>query len=384
MGKKRIIRNFLKFLILSVSIFVGIFLYHMYFEPFRSRHEGSFRWLGQYEAPDKVTIIEKKEQVTISENDFIPKLIVNSQGIAVTIIASSPTSQEEMQMVASGFFVTNDGVVAIPRKDIVVRDDLVYRIYTVNGEMYEAVLIGEDPFTETVFFRTGKGNSPVLANAPEEVIVIGKNALILGRSREGGTLKMQTASLSEWAKRTSISEQSVSSSERYEGVILVEGGNVSASGSAVVTYQGELLGMVRELTLDNRVQSVIIPAKALEESLRFLSQSDTEAKRPFLGLSYSSLTPELAYMYGLKVSQGAWVKVPNASATVVLFGSPAQKSGIQQGDIITAVNGVEVTLEAPLANLIAKFHPGESINLSVYRKEKTMEISVTLGSVETK
>jgi S1-C subfamily serine protease len=378
MNIKKGIRSILRGVFLVGIVFVSVFLYHSHFEPFRNTHPEYFRWISEYDVPNTVTVIERKEQITVTESDFVSKLIVSSQNVAVTVISSLPGGT---QKVSSGFFITNDGVVVAPTKDVLFGEGTDYFVFSVNGEENTATLIGSDPFTESSFFRTEQKSAPALTLAPQDAYFVGRNVVLLGRSLQGNAPVAQTSTLAELAKTTNIAKQSVGSSERYEGVGWIKNGDRAVDGSAVVTYQGELLGMTRELTLRDRVQTAVIPASALIDSLNTLNKEGGAGNRPFLGISYVSITPEFSRMYNLPVASGAWVKVPGVSTTVVLFGSPAYTGGIRQGDIITAVNEISISIDKPLSNVIAGFHPGDTVQLKVYRDGSEEQVTVTLGDM---
>lgn len=378
---KKWIRNIFRGILFVIGIFISVFLYHSHFEPFRNAHPEYFRWILKYDVPDQVTIIEKEERITITESDFVPKVIVNSQNAVVNVVSSS--EMDNLYSIASGFFITNDGVVVAPTQDILFGEGLEYRVLSTNGDEYVATYIGSDPFTESTFFRIKQEGAPALTIAPQDAFFTGRNIILLSRSVEENTPVAQVTSLSVWAQTRNIAKQSIGSSEKYEGVGIVKNGDSAREGSAVVTYQGELLGMVREVFSQGHSQTGVIPAQALMDALNSLDK-EGKHQRPFFGVSYVSLTPELAKIYKLPVSSGAWIKIPGVSSTVVLFGSPAYLSGITQGDIITAVNGISLAVHTPLSGVLSRFHPGEQVTLTVYRNGVERDISVTLSRAKEK
>lgn len=370
------IRRFVRIVVAGVALFSVVFLYHTQFEPFRNRYPEYFSWLPSYDVEEKVTVIEKKEQTTVTESDFVPKLIVNTQNVGVSVVSKG--SRGSFQ--AHGFFVTNDGVVAVPLKEVDLEKNVQYTVFPLEGGEIAATLIGSDPFTETVFLQTNKGGATTLTPAPEDAFFAGRNLLLIGKSFEGNEPVAQVTSLMEWGSTTNMASQLVGSSEKYEGVGRIRRESVeSDAGLAATTYQGELLGMTHVRTVGNDAETVIVPIRAIMGALETMRSEGDSWARGVLGVSYVSITPELADAYSLSSDHGAWLSVPGSSASVVLFGSPAAAAGLRQGDSIVSVNGSDVTLDHPLSNTLAQFHPGEKVTLGVMHDDVRRDVSVVLG-----
>ena len=93
----------------------------------------------------------------------------------------------------------------------------------------------------------------------------------------------------------------------------------------------------------------------------------------YLGVDITTLTPALRQQYGF---------TPTAGVVVldVLSGSPADKAGLAQGDVIVDVNGTAVTSAAGLQSMIQKDKSGQNIQITFYRGDLTHTVTVTLGS----
>lgn len=375
-GVRVLVRWLLRILAAAIAFFVVVFLYHTQFEPFRDRHPEYFAWLPVYDVADKVTVIEKKEQTTVTESDFVPKLIVNTQNVGVSVVSKGASGSFR----AHGFFVTNDGVVAVPLKEVALDKNARYTVFTLEGAKIDATFVGADPFTETVFLQTGKSDATALTPAPEDAFFAGRNLLLIGKSFEGNEPVAQTVSLTEWGSTTNMASQLVGSSEKYEGVGRIRRESAeSDNGLAATTYQGELLGMTHVRTVGNDSETIVVPIRAIMGALEEMRSERDSWARGVLGISYVSITPELADAYNLSSDHGAWLSVPGSSASVVLFGSPAAAAGLRQGDSIVSVNGSDVTLDHPLSNMLAQFHPGEKVTLGVMHDDVQRDVSVVLG-----
>ena len=120
-------------------------------------------------------------------------------------------------------------------------------------------------------------------------------------------------------------------------------------------------------------------------SLGYLSQQDDDAETPdgseqaqpslgvYLGIRYTALTSDMAEQFGITDLQGAAIGE-------VVAGSPAEKAGLQQMDVITAVDGKPLSDTYTLINALSGHKPGDKVKLTVWRMGQSETIEVTLGA----
>lgn len=151
--------------------------------------------------------------------------------------------------------------------------------------------------------------------------------------------------------------------------------NPGNSGGALINMQGELVGInTAILAPDNRGSIGIgfaIPANmAKSVMLQLISFGDV--KRGILGIGAQDITPELANAFNTTLTKGAAV-------AYILPTSPAQQAGLEVGDIITAVNGVEVKNASEVVNTVGFLRVDSKTNINIFRNNKPMTITVTLS-----
>ena len=97
---------------------------------------------------------------------------------------------------------------------------------------------------------------------------------------------------------------------------------------------------------------------------------------------YIPITSDVASQYSLSVSQGAYIPTvsQNNGQDTVVSGSPADKAGIQAGDIITKIDGTAINQSTSLTSVLDKHSVGDAIDLTIVRGGKTMDVTVTLGN----
>jgi 2-alkenal reductase len=98
--------------------------------------------------------------------------------------------------------------------------------------------------------------------------------------------------------------------------------------------------------------------------------------RPYLGINWRQITPEIAARYRLPVDWGTYVMDVYAN-------SPANEAGIQQGDIITRIGDVAINADHTFLNTILLFQPGEKVTVELVRDDKTLQVEVTLGEANS-
>jgi S1-C subfamily serine protease len=100
-------------------------------------------------------------------------------------------------------------------------------------------------------------------------------------------------------------------------------------------------------------------------------------ERPYLGVRYASITADLAYTYNLPVQEGAYI-IPSRNSASIVSGSPAEKAGLQEKDIITKIAGEAITPKRSLVSILGSKSVGDKVDLTILRDGKEQTITVTL------
>jgi Do/DeqQ family serine protease len=150
--------------------------------------------------------------------------------------------------------------------------------------------------------------------------------------------------------------------------------NQGNSGGALVNTNAELIGINSQILSTSGGNIGIgfaIPANMARSVMDQLAKSGT-VRRGILGVTIQAVTSDIAASLGLKDAHGALV-------SEVAKGSPAARAGIEQLDVIVAINGQVVNDSNFLRNQIAQSQPGTEITLTILRSGKQLQKKVTLG-----
>lgn len=343
---------------------------------------------------ENTTIINKTEQVVVREDDSVEKIASQSTTAVVKILSLSVAEEKTVRtmyksidtaqttvtpvMSGSGILVTNDGLIVTYRKAIMEKN-ATYTVLMFNGAEYAAELVGIDNLTNLAYLRIQAANVPAISFADSGDIRSGKKLIALAPSSQKYQSQFSTALLNDVDRTFNLSEKTVASSEKWEGVFMMDFPNQKEYvGGPVINYNGEMVGMVASTELDNQKQYFVLPSNVIKSSLDLALRGDFD-NRPFLGLYYLPITKEMTLAYHLERDHGALVFSPSGkSGLAVIAGSPAEKAKLMVNDIILSVNGKEINLDNPLSVVIGQLKKGDAAEFTVFRNKEEQKISVGL------
>ncbi len=140
---------------------------------------------------------------------------------------------------------------------------------------------------------------------------------------------------------------------------------------------GQVIGINTAIAEDANGIGFSIPVNSTKGVLAGVLEKG-KVSRAFMGVNYLSITPEVVKEYNLKVKEGAYVYT--ASGSAVASGSPAEKAGLKNGDIITKVNNEAISDEGGLSSIIGQFKPGDTVTVTYVRDGKEQTTKLTFSS----
>jgi serine protease Do len=139
---------------------------------------------------------------------------------------------------------------------------------------------------------------------------------------------------------------------------------------------GQVIGINTAIAEDANGIGFSIPINSTKGILAGVLESG-KIQRAYLGVSYITVTPDVAKQYNLFVSTGAYV-YGSGSTNAVVSGGPADKAGIKNGDVITKVNDETVGTQGALSTILGEYRPGDKVTLTYLRDGKEQTASATL------
>ena len=265
---------------------------------------------------------------------------------------------------AQGYILTNNHVVEGTTSLNVVLSD---------GTQEKATIVGTDKYSDIAVLKAD-GRVPAVATlGNSDILLPGETVIAIG-SPLGDFKNTVTVGV------VSATGRSIDTGQGYQVENLIQTDaaiNQGNSGGPLVDLAGEVIGLNTLIVRNSGTGAVAeglgfaIPINIAQAVATQIIQNGYLA-RPFLGVSYQSITPDIASAYNLPVQYGAYV-------TSVAANSPASKAGLQKDDIITKIGDIAISDTQSYVNVLFTYKPGDQVTIEFLRNGKTIQVQVTLG-----
>lgn len=372
-----------KIVFLFVFMSLGILVFEWKVLPWLASEDWASRMGIVPKLGERVTVIERKESVSITQDENIERMVALYGSVVVGVLEETVPKAETLALAlgqsrsTSGVLVTNDGLLVTYREREPTPGQNHYTVFLGDGQKKEAQVAGYDALTNLLYLRVEGMNTPAIAFTNSADVKPGRRFALLSRTNEA-TLSVMPSVVGSYERTWNLAPQTVASSEEWEGVYSL-GTSVTngVPGSPALLLNGEVVGVLGAVRVDGTTQLFLVPAKALRDSLDRLIAG--KLTRPIAGIYYLTITPLLEQTLALPIDRGAIVYSPSERTGLsVISGSPAALAGLQFGDIVTAVNGAEINLDLPLSVALGRLSVGERAILRILRDGREREVVLSL------
>jgi serine protease Do len=265
----------------------------------------------------------------------------------------------------SGFFISSDGYLVTNNHVVQGADDI--KVVTKDGAELKATVVGRDEATDLAVIKVEGHGYPFVTfetsykpRVGDWVVAVG-NPFDLNGTATAGIISAYNRDIGESAFDDYIQIDAPINRGNSGGPTFDVYGRVIGVNSAIYSPSGGSVGI-----------GFAIPADVADSITHQLMAGQT-ISRGYIGATIQNLSPELADSWGLANRRGAQV-------TDLVPGGPAEKAGLQAGDVVVAVNGVPVKTNAEMTREVAKNHAGDTIHLDVFRAGKERTVDVRSGT----
>ena len=278
-----------------------------------------------------------------------------------------PTERKATSL-GSGFVIKKNGTVITNNHVIANAEDIIVRI---NNKEYKAKVIGADPYSDLAVLKIDTketfnivefGNSDK-ARVGDWVMAIG-NPFGLGGTVTSGIISARNRDINLTRYDDFIQTDASINQGNSGGPLFDMNGNVIGINTAIISPSGASSGI--GFAIPSNYASTII-----DQLIEF-----GETKRGWLGVRIQEVTKEIASVANLDEPRGAFIGG-------VSEGSPAEKGGMKNGDIVLEFDGQKIKTMRNLPKVVANTPPNKRVALKVWRDKKIVTLKLTLGRMES-
>ncbi|MPT18101.1 MAG: DegQ family serine endoprotease [Pseudomonas sp.] len=274
--------------------------------------------------------------------------------------------QREAQSLGSGFIISPDGYIMTNNHVVADADEIIVRLS--DRSELEAKLIGADPRSDVALLKVEGKGLPVVRLGKADDLKVGEWVLAIGSPF--GFDHSVTAGIVSAKGRNLPSDSYV---PFIQTDVAINPGN---SGGPLFNLKGEVVGINSQIFTRSGGFMGLSFAIPMEVAMQVADQlkADGKVTRGWLGVVIQEVNKDLAESFGLDKPAGALV-------AQVLEDGPADKGGLQVGDVILSLNGRPIIMSADLPHLVGGLKPGEKADLDIVRDGSRKRLSVTIGTL---
>jgi len=276
---------------------------------------------------------------------------------------------QETQSLGSGVIVDAKNGYVLTNSHV-IEDAIEITVTLSDGRELQAEIIGRDPDTDIAVIKIHAHNLEQVTMADSSQLRVGDFVVAIGNPF--GLGQTVTSGIVSALGRSGLGIES------FEDFIQTDASiNLGNSGGALVNLRGEMVGINTAIFGSGEGSIGIgfaIPVNMAKDIMQQLIEQG-EVVRGRLGARGQDLTPQLAQAFDVELSSGFIV-------TQIESGSPADKAGLQVGDVIVSANDRKIRASGDIHNLVGLLRIGQTIDLKLYRQGEEKNLTVVIQTIE--
>lgn len=329
------------------------------------------------DSPAVVSIIISKQVVQVP--DFFSDPFFDPFGFGQQQPSQNQgnTNQKQEVGAGSGFIVSSDGLV-VTNKHVISDPNADYTVMISDQKKYDAKVQAIDPTNDIGILKINATNLPVLELGDSANLQIGQTVIAIGNSL-GEFRNTVSKGVISGLKRNVNAGSGFGQSEQLNQVIQTDAAiNPGNSGGPLLDIQGKAIGVNVAMAQGAENIGFALPIDLVKKDIASV-KSNGKITQPYIGVRYMPIDAQIQKDNNLPFDYGALVvRGQQVTDFAVVPGSPADKAGIVENDIILEVNNTKVDADHSLASLLAQYNVGDVLTLKVWRKgeEKTVQVKL--------
>ncbi len=357
-------------------------------------------WLGafSYDHISGVSSTVVKQQYVSGESQLIADIAKNVGPSVVSIDAVQTSAAQDIfgftfpssqEAAGTGFIISSDGII-ITNRHVVPAGTTSLSITLSDGTKYRNVQVigrtSQSSPLDVAFLKIndlGGKKLKAVTLGDSSKMQVGDKVVAIGNALGQFQNTVTSGIISGYGRDVTAGDQNGTSSENLTDLFQTDAAiNEGNSGGPLVNINGEVIGINTAIASSAQNIGFAIPINDIKGLVAGVLDKG-KLEQPYLGVRYVSLTDDLAYQYNLSVKRGAYIVPSTGAESSIIPGSPAEKAGLQEKDIITKVNNITIDDKTNLTSALANFQVGENVTLTVVRGNQTITLHATLATAPT-
>lgn len=359
------------FLLVAVFLFFGGWQANPYFSGEETAKQATADSLHFDEQEATIQAIKKVIPAVVS-------IIVYDQEQSIVINLETGENTKENKKVekgsGTGILISADGFILTNRHVVNVLDEKTaeYRVILDSGKQYYAQMIGKDKLNDLAVLKIFDKNLPFVELGDSSQLQVGQSVIAIGNSLGLYHNSVTKGIVSALGRSIVASDQSSGGQESLDNVIQTDAKiNVGNSGGPLIDLNGRVAGVNVATEISGASVGFAIPINDVKPVIKSVREIG-RIVRPRLGIRYQMITPELSQEKNLARNSGALIVSGEHGEPGIVAGSPAEKIGLEVGDIVFEVNSIKIDEKNTLLSILQKYKPRDKIGLKLQRGNKVM------------
>lgn len=274
----------------------------------------------------------------------------------------------------TGFILTADGLIVTNKH--VVEQPASYKVVLNDGRIFDATVQAIDPYNDLAVIKIDAKDLPTVELGSSDALQTGQYVLAVGNALGEFQNSVSLGVVSAKDRQVTVGSEQLSDLIQTDAAI-----NPGNSGGPLVNSEGQVVG-INTVIASASGGSIGVGFAIAIDSVKTVIDSvrkTGEIIRPYLGIRYVAVTKALQQLNNLTVDYGILVtRGSTPGELAVIPGSPADKAGLLENDIILEVNGERIDENNQLTKRMQKYQVGQEVTLKIQRKGAEQEVKVTL------
>jgi len=306
-----------------------------------------------------------------------PKKLIDPSQLDIKV--KDPQSKTIQIGGGSGAIVDPSGII-LTNKHVVYEQDADYTVITNDDKHYSAKVLARDPINDIAILKIDAENLPAVELGDSSNLQLGQTVIAIGNALGEFTNTVSMGVISGLSRYITAQASLAGHSEELRGLIQTDAAiNPGNSGGPLVNLAGQVIGISSATVMGAENIGFAIPIAAAKQDLVDLKKHGRIIKAS-LGVRYVTLSKAIQEKNNLAVDCGAWVvKEPIPGDQAVVPGSPADRAGIKENDILLEFDGRPIDKQNTLQDLVEKCGVAKKVKIKLLRGKDELVVKTELS-----